>query len=188
MVRVGTEIEKKLAEFQRPLTVGEVAARAGVAVSTLHFYENEGLISSWRNSGNQRRYAREVLRRVAVIKVAQRTGIPLKEIREALSTLPEKRTPTAGDWKKLSARWRSHLTERIERLTRLRDQLDGCIGCGCLSVESCPLRNAGDRLGKDGPGARLLEIGDAESSAAGTHGRQSCRNDESTEGPTKFNR
>jgi MerR family transcriptional regulator, redox-sensitive transcriptional activator SoxR len=156
-VTASGEIEKKMAEFRRPLTVGEVAERAGVAVSTLHFYEAEGLIASWRNSGNQRRYAREVLRRVAVIKVAQRTGIPLKEIREALATLPEKRTPTTADWKKLSARWRGQLSERIERLTRLRDQLDGCIGCGCLSVDSCPLRNPGDCLGKEGPGARLLE-------------------------------
>jgi MerR family redox-sensitive transcriptional activator SoxR len=151
------EIEKKLAEFRRPMTVGEVAARAGVAVSTLHFYESEGLITSWRNSGNQRRYAREVLRRVAVVKAAQRTGIPLKEIRDALATLPQKRTPTSEDWKKLSARWRAQLNDRIERLTKLRDQLDGCIGCGCLSVESCPLRNPGDRLGREGPGARLLE-------------------------------
>jgi len=153
-----SETEKKLAEFRRPLTVGEVAERAGVAVSTLHFYEAEGLITSWRNAGNQRRYAREVLRRVAVIKVAQRTGIPLKEIGEALATLPDKRTPTTADWKKLSARWRGQLSERIERLTRLRDQLDGCIGCGCLSVDSCPLRNPGDRLREEGPGARLLEI------------------------------
>ena len=153
-----TEMEKKLAEFRRPLTVGEVAERAGVAVSTLHFYEAEGLITSWRNAGNQRRYAREVLRRVAVIKVAQRTGIPLKEIGEALATLPDKRTPTTADWKKLSVRWRGQLSERIERLTRLRDQLDGCIGCGCLSVDSCPLRNPGDRLREEGTGARLLEI------------------------------
>src|SRR3954471_20198222 len=138
-VKVKAETGEKQAEFRRALTVGEVAERAGVAVSTLHFYETEGLITSWRNSGNQRRYAREVLRRVAVIKVAQRTGIPLKEIREALATLPEKRTPTSADWKKLSARWREQLNERIETLTRLRDQLDGCIGCGCLSIESCPL-------------------------------------------------
>ena len=144
-------------EIRRALTVGEVAERSGVAVSTLHFYETEGLISSWRNSGNQRRFAREVLRRVAVIKVAQRTGIPLKEIREALATLPDKRTPTSADWKKLSARWRSHLNDRIERLTRLRDQLDGWIGCGCLSLATCPLRNPWDCLGKQGPGPRLLD-------------------------------
>ena len=144
-------------EIRRALSVGEVAERSGVAVSTLHFYEAEGLITSWRNSGNQRRYAREVLRRVAVIKVAQRTGIPLKEIREALSTLPDKRTPTSDDWKKLSARWRSQLNDRIERLTRLRDQLDGCIGCGCLSLDTCPLRNPCDCLAAEGPGPRLLD-------------------------------
>ena len=157
-------MEKKLAqtdephpEIRRALTVGEVAERSGVAVSTLHFYEAEGLISSWRNSGNQRRYAREVLRRVAVIKVAQRTGIPLKEIREALATLPNQRTPTSADWKKLSARWRAQLNDRIERLTRLRDQMDGCIGCGCLSLDACPLRNPWDCLGAEGPGPRLLD-------------------------------
>ncbi|MEL1265785.1 redox-sensitive transcriptional activator SoxR [Pseudoxanthomonas putridarboris] len=139
------------------LTVGQVASRAGVAVSTLHFYEAKGLIHSWRNAGNQRRYPREVLRRVAVIKVAQRTGIPLAEIQSALSSLPENRTPTAADWKKLSSRWRASLEARIECLVRLRDQLDGCIGCGCLSLKSCPLRNPWDELGEQGPGARLLE-------------------------------
>jgi len=151
------KMEPQRPPIRRALTVGEVATRSGVAVSTLHFYEAQGLISSWRNSGNQRRYAREVLRRVAVIKVAQRTGIPLAEIREALATLPEKRATTATDWKKLSARWRVQLNDRIERLTRLRDQLDGCIGCGCLSLEVCPLRNPWDRLGADGPGPRLLD-------------------------------
>jgi MerR family redox-sensitive transcriptional activator SoxR len=149
--------EKRRPEIQRSLTVGEVAERSGVAVSTLHFYEAKGLISSWRNSGNQRRYAREVLRRVAVIKVAQRTGIPLEEIGKALATLPEKRTPTSEDWKKLSVGWRAQLNDRIERLTRLRDQLDGCIGCGCLSVETCPLRNPWDCLAAEGPGPRLLD-------------------------------
>ena len=143
------------------LTVGQVAARSGVAVSTLHFYEAQGLIHCWRNQGNQRRYAREVLRRVAVIKVAQRTGIPLAEIREALATLPNKRTPTAEDWKRLSMRWRADLDERIERLTRLRNQLDGCIGCGCLSLGACPLRNPWDELGTEGPGPRLLDPGTA---------------------------
>src|SRR5579863_4966985 len=143
--------------YRTAMTVGEVAARSGVAVSTLHFYESKGLITSWRNSGNQRRYAREVLRRVAVIKVAQKTGIPLGEIGEALATLPEKRTPNSEDWKRLSAVWRANLNDRIERLTRLRDQLDGCIGCGCLSLESCPLRNPWDCLGAEGPGPRLLD-------------------------------
>ena len=158
-------------QIRTALTVGEVAERSGVAVSTLHFYEAEGLITSWRNKGNQRRYAREVLRRVAVIKVAQRTRIPLKEIREALATLPEKRTPTSEDWKRLSARWRSQLNDRIERLTRLRDQLDGCIGCGCLSLESCPLRNPWDCLSAEGPGPRLL---DPEPCATKKAGRSPC--------------
>src|ERR1700739_1624249 len=130
----------------KALTVGEVAKRSGVAVSTLHFYEAQGLIQSWRNSGNQRRYPREVLRRVAVIKVAQRTGIPLAEIREALATLPDSRTPTAADWIRLSKRWRADLDDRINRLIRLRDQLDGCIGCGCLSLGVCPLYNPWDKV------------------------------------------
>lgn len=145
--------------IEMELTVGQVAARAGVAVSTLHFYESKGLIHSWRNAGNQRRYPREVLRRVAVIKVAQRTGIPLAEIQAALSSLPENRTPTAADWKRLSARWRDALDARINSLVRLRDQLDGCIGCGCLSLKACPLRNPWDELADEGPGARLLEEG-----------------------------
>ncbi|MCH6482618.1 redox-sensitive transcriptional activator SoxR [Pseudoxanthomonas sp. LH2527] len=143
--------------IETELTVGQVAARTGVAVSTLHFYEAKGLIHGWRNAGNQRRYARDVLRRVAVIKVAQRTGIPLAEIQSALSSLPENRTPTAADWKKLSARWHAALEARIASLTRLRDQLDGCIGCGCLSLKACPLRNPWDALGEEGPGARLLD-------------------------------
>jgi MerR family transcriptional regulator, redox-sensitive transcriptional activator SoxR len=145
--------------FRKPLTVGEVARRSGVAVSTLHFYEAKGLIRSWRTNGNQRRYAREVLRRVAIIRVAQRTGMELEAIRKALKALPRERTPNADDWKKLSASWKDELSGRIDRLTRLRDQLDGCIGCGCLSMEACPLRNPWDRLAKDGPGPRLLEPG-----------------------------
>ena len=140
-----------------PLTVGEVAARSGVAVSTLHFYESAGLIHSWRNAGNQRRYTREVLRRVAIIRVAQRAGISLACIRDALKTLPDERTPTADDWKRLSARWREDLSDRIARLTRLRDQLDGCIGCGCLSLGVCPLYNPADKLGKLGPGPQILD-------------------------------
>jgi MerR family redox-sensitive transcriptional activator SoxR len=143
--------------FPRELTVGEVAARSGVAVSTLHFYESMGLIKSWRNPGNQRRFAREVLRRVAVIRVAQRTGMPLAAIQKALKALPGERTPTAQDWKNLSAAWREELNDRVDRLTRLRDQLDGCIGCGCLSLGVCPLRNPWDKLAEQGPGARLLD-------------------------------
>lgn len=143
--------------LRRELSVGELAARSGVAVSALHFYEAKGLIHSRRNAGNQRRYPREVLRRVAVIKVAQRTGIPLAEVREALAALPDGRPPTAADWRALSARWREKLTARIERLTRLRDELDGCIGCGCLSLSTCPLRNPGDSAAAGGPGARLFD-------------------------------
>src|ERR1700677_3104056 len=111
--------------FHHELTVGDVAIRSGVAVSTLHFYESKGLIKSWRNQGNQRRYPREVLRRVAVVKVAQRTGIPLAAIREALGTLPNKRTPTAEDWKRLSTRWRGDLDDRIEPPCTPRQQPDG---------------------------------------------------------------
>src|SRR5712664_3049545 len=138
-------------KISRELTVGEVARRSGVAVSTIHFYESQGLIAGWRNKGNHRRYAREVLRRVALVKVAQRTGISLASIRTALSTLPKGRTPTADDWKKLSATWRADLNDRINRLSRLRDQLDGCIGCGCLSLGVCPLRNPWDKLSQQGP-------------------------------------
>lgn len=140
-----------------PLSVGEVAERSGVAVSTLHFYESAGLIRSWRNASNQRRYAREVLRRVAVIRVAQRAGISLADIRDALKTLPNERTPTSDDWKKLSARWRADLDDRIQRLSRLRNQLDGCIGCGCLSLGVCPLRNPADKCAKLGPGPQYLD-------------------------------
>ena len=143
--------------LSRELTVGQVAARSGVAVSTLHFYESQGLIRSWRNSGNQRRYAREVLRRVAVIKVAQRTGISLSSIREALDALPHESAPAAEDWRRLSAQWRADLDDRISRLVRIRDELDGCIGCGCLSLEVCPLRNPWDKLSEQGPGPRLLD-------------------------------
>lgn len=139
------------------LSVGEVARRAGVAVSTLHFYETQGLIQSWRSLGNQRRYPRGVLRRVAVIRIAQQIGIPLSEIAEALKSLPEERTPTAEDWKVMSEQWCAQLDERIIRLTQLRDRLASCIGCGCLSVTDCLLRNRDDKLANEGPGARLLE-------------------------------
>jgi MerR family transcriptional regulator, redox-sensitive transcriptional activator SoxR len=143
--------------FQLELSVGELAQRSGVAVSALHFYESKGLIRSRRTAGNQRRYPRETLRLVALIKVAQRTGVPLAEIQQALATLPDGRSPTPADWKRLSAQWRADLTARIERLTRLRDQLTDCIGCGCLSMRACPLRNPWDELGAQGPGPRLLD-------------------------------
>lgn len=137
-------------------TVGELAARSGAPVSTLHFYEAQGLISSRRSGGNHRRYERATLRRVAVIRVAQRLGLSLGDIREALGTLPQGRTPTARDWQRLSRQWQAGLDERIAQLTRLRDELEGCIGCGCLSLKVCRLRNPGDALAQQGQGARLL--------------------------------
>jgi len=139
------------------LSVGEVAKRSGVAVSALHFYEAQGLIASIRSNGNQRRYPRGMLRRVALIKVAQRTGIPLAEIKQALESLPMGKPVTPEDWKRLSEGWRENLDARIRMLTALRDQLSECIGCGCLSMQDCPLRNPGDRLAEQGPGARLLD-------------------------------
>jgi MerR family transcriptional regulator, redox-sensitive transcriptional activator SoxR len=138
------------------LTVGQLSARSGVAVSALHFYEAQGLISSRRTAGNQRRYTRAMLRRVAFIRASQRVGIPLSRIKEALDGLPSNRTPTRTDWALLSARWRADLDERISQLQRLRDRLTGCIGCGCLSLGACHLVNPGDALGKEGPGARNL--------------------------------
>jgi MerR family redox-sensitive transcriptional activator SoxR len=145
------------ARQHRPLSVGEVAARSGVPVSTIHFYETQGLIWSERTSGNQRRYGRGVLRAIAIIKVAQRAGIPLAAIKERLAELPTRQKVTAADWGRMSTAWRDDLTERIGRLTRLRDQLASCIGCGCLSLEDCPLRNPWDELSEAGPGPRLLD-------------------------------
>jgi MerR family redox-sensitive transcriptional activator SoxR len=149
---------EKPAKPVRPaeLTVGEVAARAGVAVSALHFYEAQGLIASRRTAGNQRRYPREVLRRVAFIRASQGVGIPLRRIKAALDQLPEGRTPTRADWERLSAAWRDDLDDQITRLQRLRDNLSGCIGCGCLSLGLCKLMNPDDIAGREGPGARNL--------------------------------
>lgn len=149
--------KNNIAAPRRDLTVGEVAARSGVAVSTLHFYEAKGLIGSTRSQGNQRRYPRSVLRRIAVIRIAQSTGIPLAEIRKTLSSLPDDRPLLASDWERLSASWNADLTDRIDRLTALRDQLTSCIGCGCLSMRDCPLRNPYDELSEKGSGAYLLE-------------------------------
>jgi len=139
------------------LTVGEVARRSGVPISTLHFYERQGLIRSWRSGGNQRRFVRGVLRRIALIRVAQRAGIALGEIKSALGSLSDEGKPTQDDWRRLSMGWRAELDERIKRLTQLRDRFDECIGCGCLSLGVCPLRNPEDRLSREGSGARLLE-------------------------------
>lgn len=147
---------QSLNDIKRSLSVGEVSQRSGIAVSALHFYESKGLIRSTRNQGNQRRYARDVLRRVSIIKVAQRLGVPLAEIQQAFGTLPESRAATDKDWQTLSAKWKSGLEDRIQRLQSLRDQLTDCIGCGCLSVSACPLRNPLDCLGEEGHGPRRL--------------------------------
>ncbi|GBQ28417.1 redox-sensitive transcriptional activator SoxR [Gluconacetobacter sacchari] len=138
------------------LSVGDVARRCGVRVSTLHFYEASGLIRSARNAGNQRRYGRAVLRRIAIIRVAQRAGLSLAEIRAALAGVPDDRAATVRDWRRMSKSWRAGLQERIDDLTRLRDQLDRCIGCGCLSLSDCPLRNPQDVLGAARSGPVLL--------------------------------
>lgn len=138
------------------LGVGELAERGGVAVSALHYYESRGLIQSQRSAGNQRRYAKPMLRRVAFIRGAQQLGIGLAEIADALQQLPEQRTPNKADWARLSANWRAQLDARIVALQDLRDRLDGCIGCGCLSLKSCALYNPDDRCAESGSGAQRL--------------------------------
>lgn len=155
---------QKHSEGVRSLTVGEVARRSGVPVSTLHFYETKGLIASTRNAGNQRRFPSLVLRTIAIIKVAQRTGIPLEEIKRALGRYPPNSKLTAAQWGEMSSAWREDLNARIRTLQALRDSLDNCIGCGCLSLDDCPLRNPGDALGQDGSGPRILEAASAGSS------------------------
>ena len=152
------------------LSIGEVAERTGVAPSALRFYEAEGLLTAERSDGGQRRYHRDVLRRVAFIRVAQRVGLRLEEIRGALATLPRERTPTKDDWERLSRSWRPQLDEQIAVLVRLRDQLSSCIGCGCLSLRSCALYNRDDSAAELGAGPRYL-LGDAPAdlgSSAGT--------------------
>ncbi|MFD4630435.1 redox-sensitive transcriptional activator SoxR [Streptomyces sp. NPDC058284] len=146
----------QIPEKVNELTVGQLADRGGVAVSALHFYESKGLITSRRTSGNQRRYHRDTLRRVAFIRASQRVGIPLSTIREALDSLPEERTPNREDWARLSEGWRSELDERIKQLGRLRDHLTDCIGCGCLSLDTCVLSNPDDVFGERHSGSRLL--------------------------------
>ncbi|MFG2643973.1 redox-sensitive transcriptional activator SoxR [Streptomyces sp. NPDC048370] len=146
----------QIPEKVHELTVGQLSARSGAAVSALHFYETKGLISSRRTSGNQRRYGRDTLRRVAFIRAAQRVGIPLATIRTALAELPEERTPTNEDWARLSATWRTELDERIKQLGRLRDHLTDCIGCGCLSLRTCVLSNPDDVIGEQLTGSRLM--------------------------------
>lgn len=148
------------------LTVGQLSARSGAAVSALHFYESKGLISSRRTSGNQRRYERDALRRVAFIRAAQRVGIPLATIREALAELPDERTPNREDWARMSELWRSELDQRIAQLNQLRDRLADCIGCGCLSLDKCSLSNPEDRFGGYGSGSVLLAVADKDAGKA----------------------
>jgi MerR family redox-sensitive transcriptional activator SoxR len=141
------------------LTIGHLAERAGLSTSAIRFYESRGLVRSVRTSGNQRRYEQATLRRLAFIRTAQRVGLSLDEIGEALATLPENRAPTRADWTRLSRAWRPRLDEQIERIERLRDKLDGCIGCGCLSLRTCALNNPDDVVASRGPGAVYLEPG-----------------------------
>jgi MerR family transcriptional regulator, redox-sensitive transcriptional activator SoxR len=138
------------------LSIGELAQRSGVAPSALRFYESQGLIEATRSEGGQRRFERETLRRVAFVRVAQQVGLTLEEIRDALHSLPEKRTPTEEDWERLSVAWRPRIDAQIRMLERLRDRLDGCIGCGCLSLRVCRLLNPDDEMGSHGPGARYI--------------------------------
>jgi MerR family redox-sensitive transcriptional activator SoxR len=138
------------------LTIGALSERTGVAHSALRFYEAEGLIHAARTDGGQRRYPRDILRRVSFIRIAQQVGLTLDEIRTALSSLPQKRTPNQKDWERLSASWRPRLDAQIAMLERLRDRLTGCIGCGCLSMQACRLLNPGDEAGGRGPGPRYV--------------------------------
>ncbi|MFE9747015.1 redox-sensitive transcriptional activator SoxR [Saccharothrix saharensis] len=141
---------------QTEFTVGQLSARSGVSVSALHFYERQRLIESRRTAGNQRRYKRETLRRVALIQIAQRVGIPLSELRECFESLPDNRTPTRREWARLSSRWRTKLDQRIHYLQQLRDEFTDCVGCGCLSIDRCLLANPNDKLGATGFGPRRL--------------------------------
>ena len=151
-------VEVKGAEVKR-FSVGDLAGRAGVATSALRFYEANGLITSERNASGHRRYRADTLRRVAFIRVAQKIGLSLGEVAEALATLPSGRTPTRDDWKELSTKWLPRIDQQIAELEMLRDRLDGCIGCGCLSLDTCELYNNGDRAARRGAGARYL-LGD----------------------------
>jgi MerR family transcriptional regulator, redox-sensitive transcriptional activator SoxR len=138
------------------LTIGAMSERTGVAPSALRFYEDEGLIHSTRSDGGQRRYTRDAIRRVSFVRVAKEVGLSLDEIRDALASLPENRTPTRKDWEKLSTAWRPRIEHQIRMMERLRDRLTGCIGCGCLSLQACRLLNPGDAAGERGPGPRYV--------------------------------
>lgn len=156
------------------LTVGELAKRAGVAVSTLHFYETKGLISSRRTAGNQRRFRRDTLRRIAFIRIGQRVGVPLSTIADVLGRLPDGRVPTRADWAEVSATWRTELDTRIEQLLQLRDDFTDCVGCGCLSLDRCTLANNEDQLATQGPGPRRLIAQRAQQDPDPADGSGSC--------------
>lgn len=143
------------------LTIGALSDRTGVAPSALRFYEAEGLIHSSRSDGGQRRYTRETIRRVSFVRVAKEVGLSLDEIRKALATLPDSRTPNRKDWERLSAAWRPRIDHQIRVLERLRDRLSGCIGCGCLSLQACRMLNPGDEAAARGPGPRYVLDDDA---------------------------
>lgn len=147
------------------LSIGEVASRSGVATSALRFYETKGLIESERTDGNQRRYPRATLRRVALIRAGQEVGLSLAELADALETLPHDKTPTKSDWERLSKSWRTRLDAQIDELIALRDELTDCIGCGCLSLKSCAIFNPGDAASDLGTGPRYL-LGDSRESVA----------------------
>ena len=148
------------------LSIGDVAARSGVAPSAIRFYEAQGLVRSTRTTGRQRRYERDVLRRIAFIRVAQRVGLTLEEVRAALATLPDERTPTVRDWAELSKAWRPRLDEQIAMLVALREDLASCIGCGCLSLHTCALYNPDDGAAALGSGPRYL-LGDTSADVLG---------------------
>lgn len=146
-----------MTKLPETLTIGQVAERSGIAHTTLRFYEDRGLLFSTRTSGNQRRFSRAVLRRLAFIKAAQRVGVSLEEIKQAMDSLPADRAPTRRDWARLSSAWHEELDTRIDALTRLRDRLTGCIACGCLSLRTCALQNPDDQAAAHGPGAPRLK-------------------------------
>jgi len=143
-------------EANQVMTIGDLAERTGLAVSAIRFYETKGLVTPARNTGGQRRYLRSDIRRLSFVQVSQQLGFSIEEIRAALATLPASRTPTQKDWERISRNFRVHLDDRIQRMTRLRDYLDGCIGCGCLSMKRCALVNPADGLKKFGAGARAV--------------------------------
>lgn len=149
-------MSKKNEDFKPYLSVGELSKRSGVAISALHFYESKGLLKSVRSPSNHRKYPRGYLRILSFVKTAQLLGFSLEQIQDMFSEFPEKERPSEADWQRLAKRWQRDLDERIKQLTKIRKQLDSCIGCGCLSLKDCPLRNENDRLAKKGPGAHLI--------------------------------